>query len=160
MLLDFLNFISVTPYSTLFITFLAFIHSLTTILLNRKFIDRRLFSEWQKEIAEWSSERELAKKTGDKKLMAKVKKQELRIMQIRSKMSKQQTKSSLIMMISFMIIWWLLIFFYGNTPVAYIPLFWSRVGIPFVFWYPVCHFFFNFVLSKIFNVEMGMLPKT
>jgi len=148
--------LGVLPYSTIFITFISFISSLVTTLLNRKFIDRRLLAEWQKEIAEWNAKRELAKKTGDKKLMAKVKKQEIRIMQIRAKISGQQTKTTLVTFIPFLIMWWILIGFYGNNPVAFIPLLWERTGIPFFFWYVICQFFFNFLLSKIFNVNMGM----
>lgn len=142
------------PYSTFFIMFLAFASSLVTTLLNRKFVDRRLLAEWQDEIARWNAERELARKTGDKKLMAKVKKQELRIMQMRAKISSQQMKTSLLTFVPFLVIWWVLILFYENRPVAFIPL-WGSVGLPFFFWYVICQFFFNFLLSKIFNVEMG-----
>ncbi|MBS7649632.1 DUF106 domain-containing protein [Candidatus Bathyarchaeota archaeon] len=151
-----LDILGVHPYSTFFIAFIAFIASLVTTLLNRKFVDRQLLNELQKEVAAWNAERELAKKTGDKKLMAKVKKQEIRITQLRAKVSKQQTISSLIMFASFTIMWWLLMLFYGSKPVAFIPLLWNRVEIPFFFWYVICQFFFNFMLSKIFNVEMGM----
>jgi len=148
--------LGVLPYSTIFITFLAFATSLLTTLLNRKFIDRKLLAEWQREIAEWNARRELAKKTGDKKLMAKVRKQEIRIMQIRAKISGQQMKTTLITFIPFLAMWWILIGFYGNTPVAFIPLLWGRTGIPFFFWYVICQFFFNFLLSKIFKVDMGI----
>jgi len=142
------------PYSTFFIMFLAFVSSLVTTLLNRKFIDRRLLAEWQSEIAKWNAEKELAKKTGDKKLMAKVKKQEVRIMQMRAKISGQQTKTTLITFIPFMLMWWLLLSFYGDTPVASMPI-WGVLNLPFFIWYIICQFFFNFLLSKIFNVEMG-----
>ncbi|MBS7625263.1 MAG: EMC3/TMCO1 family protein [Candidatus Bathyarchaeia archaeon] len=150
MVLDLLSI----PNSTFFIMFIAFVSSLITTLLNRKFVDRRLLAEWQDEIAKWSAERELAKKTGDKKLMAKVKKQELRIMQIRSKISSQQMKTSLITFIPFLLIWWILISFYGNVPVALLPV-WGELGLPFFIWYIICQFFFSYLLSKIFNVEMG-----
>jgi len=144
------------PYSTFFIMFLAFISSLITTLLNRRFIDRRLLAEWQSEIAKWNAERELAKKTGDKKLMARVKKQELRIMQMRAKISGQQTKTMLITFIPFMLIWWFLLSFYGNIPVAFMPIWGSDIlSLPFFIWYIICQFFFNFLLSKIFGVEMG-----
>jgi len=144
------------PYSTFFIMFLAFISSLTVTLLNRKFTDRRLLAEWQNEIARWNAERELAKKTGDKKLMAKVKKQEIRIMQMRAKITSQQTKVMLITFIPLILIWWLLSYFYRNIPVAFMPI-WgaSAFSLPFFIWYVICQFFFNFLLSKIFNVEMG-----
>lgn len=151
MLIDLLN----PPYSTFFIMLLAFVSSTATTLINRKFIDKRIL-ELQREVAMWEAERELAKKTGDKKLMAKVKKQEVRIMQIKAKISMQQTKAFLVTFFPFLLLWWLLILFYGNHPVAYIPLFGEKVAIPFFFWYLICQFFFNFTLSKIFNVQMGL----
>ncbi|MEM2027238.1 MAG: EMC3/TMCO1 family protein [Candidatus Bathyarchaeia archaeon] len=143
------------PLSTFFIMFIAFVSSLMTALINRKFIDRRMLAEWQREISVWNAERELAKKTGDKKLMAKVKKQEVKIMQIRARISAQQMKVWLITFIPFLIIWWLLIFFYGSRPVAFIPLLGEKIDIPFFFWYIICQFFFNFLISRVLNVEMG-----
>ena len=154
------EFLKIIPYSTIFITLLAFLVSLITTLLNRKFIDRRLFAKWQKEIQEWNAEKELAKKTGDKKLLAKVRKREIQIMQIRAKMSKQQTKVMVITFIPLLLMWWVLTSFYGFTPVAYMPLLGKPVEINFVYWYLICSFFFNFLLSQIFNVEMGFGTRT
>ncbi|MEM1507904.1 MAG: EMC3/TMCO1 family protein [Candidatus Bathyarchaeia archaeon] len=148
------------PISTFFVMFIAFISSLVTALINRKFIDRKMLAEWQKEISAWNAERELARKIGDKKLMAKVKKQEVRIMQIKARISMQQTKVWLITFIPFLIMWWLLIFFYGNRPVAFMPLLGEKVEIPFFFWYIICQFFFNFLISRILNVEMGFGTRT
>ncbi len=154
------EFLKIIPYSTIFITLLAFLVSLITTLLNRKFIDRRLFAKWQKEIQEWNAEKELAKKTGDKKLLAKVRKREIQIMQIRAKMSKQQTKVMVITFIPLLLMWWVLTSFYGFTPVAYMPLLGEPIEINFVYWYLICSFFFNFLLSRIFNVEMGFGTRT
>ena len=154
------EFLKIIPYSTIFITLLAFLVSLITTLLNRKFIDRRLLAKWQKEIQEWNAEKELAKKTGDKKLLAKVRKREIQIMQIRAKMSKQQTKVMVITFIPLLLMWWVLTSFYGFTPVAYMPLLGEPIEINFVYWYLICSFFFNFLLSRIFNVEMGFGTRT
>ena len=154
------EFLKIIPYSTIFITLLAFLVSLITTLLNRKFIDRRLFAKWQKEIQEWNAEKELAKKTGDKKLLAKVRKREIQIMQIRAKMSKQQTKVMVVTFIPLLLMWWVLTSFYGFTPVAYMPLLGEPIEINFVYWYLICSFFFNFLLSRIFNVEMGFGTRT
>ena len=154
------EFLKIIPYSTIFITLLAFLVSLITTLLNRKFIDRRLFAKWQKEIQEWNAEKELAEKTGDKKLLAKVRKREIQIMQIRAKMSKQQTKVMVITFIPLLLMWWVLTSFYGFTPVAYMPLLGEPIEINFVYWYLICSFFFNFLLSRIFNVEMGFGTRT
>jgi uncharacterized membrane protein (DUF106 family) len=150
------EFLRVIPYSTIFIMLLAFAISLVTMLLNRKFVDRRLISEWQREIEKWNAEKELAKRTGDKKLMARVKKREVQIMQMRAKISGQQMKTTLVTFVPLLIIWWVLTYFYGLEPVAFIPLFWQKTPLSFFYWYLICSFFFNFVLSRVFNVEMGL----
>ncbi|MEM2913190.1 MAG: EMC3/TMCO1 family protein [Candidatus Bathyarchaeia archaeon] len=150
------EFLRVIPYSTIFIMLLAFAISLVTMLLNRKFVDRRLISEWQKEIEKWNAEKELAKRTGDKKLMARVKKHEVQIMQMRAKISGQQTKTTLVTFVPLLVMWWALTYFYGLEPVAFIPLLWQKTPLSFFYWYLVCSLFFNFVLSRVFNVEMGL----
>lgn len=136
------------PYLTFFVVLIAFILSFVTAVFNRKIIDRQLLAEFQKEIAEWRAQMEIAKKTGDKKLMAKLKKQEVRIMQMRAKVSSQQLKVILITFVPFMVIWWLLIP-YLHKAAAFIPLFGAKTNIPFFLWYVVCSFFFHIIFSKI-----------
>ena len=78
------------PYSTFLTLAIALVVSLVTSLLNRKFIDREKFTAWRQEINQFNTEKKLAKKTGDNKLLAKIKKREPQILQIQSKMAKQQ----------------------------------------------------------------------
>lgn len=150
-----LELLEAVPYSTFFAIFLASAQAFATTLLNSRIVDRRLLAELRRELAEWSAEMELAKKSGDKKLMAKLKKHEVRIMQIRNKISSQQMKVMVITVIPIMLIWWMLTPILAK-PSAYISLFGARTEIPFFFWFLICSFFFNFIFSKIFNVEMGM----
>lgn len=150
-----IEFFEAPPYSTFFAIFLAFSISLATTLLNRKFIDRRLLAEWRKEIAEWKAESEKARKTGDKKLMAKLKKQEAKMMKITAKVSEQQLKASMVTFVPLLVIWWVLLPLL-RKPAAFIPLLGAKFIMPFFIWYMICHFFFNFIISKIFGVEMGI----
>jgi len=140
------------PYSTLFILALALAISLVTTMLNRKFINREQAAVWQREINEWNTARNLAKRTGDKKLLAQVKKQEKRIFQIQSKMSSQQMKTSLITFIPLIIIWQILMGFFQDIAVAHLP----GIPLPFFYWYLICSFFVGTSLSRIFGVGMGM----
>jgi len=154
--------LGIIPASTLFIFGLAFLISLTTTMLNRKFINKEQNAKWQKEINRWNAEKERAKKTGDKKLMAKVRKQEPMILQIRSRMASQSLKTTAITLVPMLIIWQILIRFYQATPVAFFPLFTGGpIPLQFFWWYLICNFFVNTILSRLFGtVAMGMPMRT
>ena len=147
-----------SPSSTLFTIVLALTISLATNLLNKKFIDREQMIAWQSEIKRWNTDKNLATKTGDKKLSAKVKKQEPRILQMQSKMFSQQMKTSLITFIPLIIIWQVLMGFFQATPVARLPGIYigELIEIPFFYWYMVCSFFMSTLLSRILGTAMGM----
>jgi len=147
-----------SPSSTLFTIGLALIISLATTLLNKKFTDREQTMAWQSEIKRWNTDRNLARKTGDKKLLAKVKKQEPRILQMQSKMTSRQMKTSLITFVPLIIMWQVLIGFFQATPVARLPGIYigELIEIPFMYWYIICSFFMSTLLSRIFGTAMGM----
>jgi len=146
------------PYSTFFTLALASAVSLATTLLNRKFVNREQASAWQREINKWNTEKNLAKKTGDKKLLAKVKKQEARILQLQSKMFSQQMKTSLVTFVPLIIIWQVLIGFFRDTAVARLPGFFGGppLDIPFFYWYMISSIFIGTLVSRMFGVGMGM----
>jgi len=148
-------------HGTIFTILIAAAVTLTMTLMRVKLIDQEKISAWQREVSRWEAERERAKKTGDKKLMAKVKKQELHINQLKSRLASQMGKSLIIMFIPIiilMLLWPVLIGFYGNDPVAFVPgLPWSGdIEIPFWIWYMVCSYFVSTVTSKIFGTAAGM----
>ena len=156
-----------SPSSTFFTIVLALTVSLATNLLNRKFVDREQMMAWQSEIKRWNTDRNLAKKTGDKKLSAKVKKQQPRILQMQSKMTSQQMKTSLITFVPLIIMWQVLMGFFQATPVARLPGVYigELIELPFFYWYIICSFFMSTLLSRIFGTPMGMglraeTPKT
>lgn len=146
------------PYSTFFTLALASAVSLATTLLNRKFINKEQVTAWQHEINKWNSDKNLAKKTGDKKLLAKVKKQEPRILQLQSKMFSAQMKTSLVTFIPLIIIWQVLIGFFTDTAVARLPGFFGEppLDLPFFYWYLVSSIFIGTLTSRLFGVGMGM----
>ncbi len=138
------------PYLTFFAVLIALLTSLVSTLANRKLIDRRLLDEFWKEVSEWQTKMEQARRTGDKKLLAKLEKDKLRIMQMRAKVSSQQLKVMSVTFIPFLVVWWLLIPYFYKTA-AFIPLIGTKIDVPFFVWYIICSLFFHFLLSKIFK---------
>ncbi|MEM2110906.1 MAG: EMC3/TMCO1 family protein [Candidatus Bathyarchaeia archaeon] len=143
------------PWSTLSVIGIAFLVSLMTTLVNRKFIDREQFAKWREEINAWNVDKNKAKQTGDKKLMAKVKKQELHILQLQSRMAKQQMKVFAVTFVPILVMWQILPGFYGFASVAYIPIM-GVFPLSFFLWYLICSFFTSTILSRLFGVEIGM----
>lgn len=141
---------------------ISFLMSLTSSLLNRKLVDREKFAKYQEEISRYNSDRDQAKKTKDKKLYAKLKKQEKTIAQMQSKMLKGQLLTLVINLGIFFAIWQVLIYYFQDRIVAYVPFAIPFVAgpaplsLPFFYWYIVCSFFSSMVIQRIFGVGMGM----
>ncbi len=140
------------PNSTLFILLISMSLSFLTALANRLLTNREQLSAWRKEVARWNADFKKARKSDDKKLLAKVKRKERHILQLQSKMMWQSMKVSLIFMIPFLLIWQLLIGFFGNATVAYIPGF---GGLPLIWWYLLCSFTSGTMISKALGVSVG-----
>ncbi len=149
--------LKIAPYATFFTLALAFLISLATNLVNRKFIDREKFGKWQGEINQWKADQKLAKKTGDKKLAAKVRKQEPHILQLQSRMAGQQTKTLLVTFVPMLLLWQVLAGFFSAAPIAFLP--WlpgsDPFYLPFYMWYMVCTYFASTVISRILGVQPG-----
>jgi len=145
------------PNSTLFILLLSMSLSFLTALANRLLTNREQLSAWRKEIAGWTADSKKARKSGDKKLLAKVKRKERHILKLQSKMMWQSMKVSVIFMIPFILIWQLLIGFFGNATVAYIPGLegGSAWGLPLIWWYLLCSFTCGNLITKALGVSLG-----
>ena len=160
------------PGSTLLILGVSILFSLTISLLNRFFAGKRDVNQlkaWQKEIAEWEAESKRAKRTGDKRLLRKVKKQEKRIRQLRSKMASQslgQLKLMPISMLLFFLIWLGLTgnilglevfppppFTYGV--VAWLPWFGNPLPLYLFQWYILCSITASALTTRLFGQQMG-----
>jgi len=155
--------LKVIPVSTIFILFLSMALSLVTSLANRFLTNQEQLRTWRREIAEWTADFNKARKTGDKKLLAKVKKQQPQITKIQSKMMWQSMKVSFIFMIPFFLLWSLFLTptYYNVTAVAYIPDIMSSNGsaswlsLPLFWWYLLCSFLFGTLFSRILGLAIG-----
>jgi len=152
--------ITVIPYSTFFILLLSFFLSLVTSLTNRLLTNREQMKAWSKEIAAWRADSLKATRTGDKKLMAKVKKQQKQIMQLQSKMMWQSMKTSFIWFIPLMLLWWFFLTPLYSRPeglinVAYLPGIGGEWALSYVYWYLLCSVLSGALLTRLLGLSMG-----
>jgi len=151
--------------SVFFYAMMVFLTSLLmsflSIWIRQRFMSQEQVMQWQKEIKIWNEEKKRATKLGDKKLLARLKRREKRILQIQSMMLKRQTVTLLLNMGMFIGVWQILIFYLGNKTVAYLPF-----SIPFVtgpppypmnlfYWYIICSFLSTTIASRVLGVPMG-----
>jgi uncharacterized membrane protein (DUF106 family) len=150
--------LTIIPYSTLFILLISSIISLVTSLTNRLLTNREQMKAWNQEISAWRADSMKATRTGDKKLKAKVEKQQKHIMQIQSKMSWQSMKTTFIWFIPLMLLW---IFFltptYANVAsVAYLPGIGGVWSLPLFWWYLLCSFLSNSLITRTLGLSLGV----
>ena len=72
------NWLATIPTSTILVLCLSILMAFTTTLINRRLTSkeqRKQLRVWQREIKEWTSDFNRARRTGDKKLLKKVQKQ-------------------------------------------------------------------------------------
>ena len=153
------EWLAAIPYSTFFVMFLSFVVSFATSVTNRVLTNREQLRAWTKEIKEWREESLKARKTGDKKLLAKVKKQERHVMQLQSKMTFQSMKTSFLWFIPLMIMWYVLlpqIVPIGEV-VAFLPplppLFSGELTV--FLWYLLCSFLASALFTRLFGLGLG-----
>lgn len=149
------EWLRIIPNSTLFILLLSMSLSLLTALANKLLTNREQLNSWRKEVARWTEDSKEAKKSGDKKLLAKVKRKEKHILSLQSKMMWQSMKVSLLFMIPFFLIWQLLIGFYGDATVAKIPWIDGIWELPLFYWYLLCSFASGTLIMKALGVTPG-----
>ena len=156
------------PTSTIFILVLSMFLSFITSLANRLLINQEQLRAWRKEVADWTSESREAARSGDKKLLAKVKREQPRILQLQGKMTKQSMKVSFIFMIPFLLLWYLFLNPTFTNPVTgpvivahipSIPGFWSG-DLPFYLWYLFCSFLFGTLWSRVLGLAVGTTGAT
>lgn len=148
------------PGATVFIMLLSMLFTFLTSLANRLLIDQEQMNAWRREVSAWNKDFKEARKTGDKKLMAKAMKRQPQIMKIQSKMTWQSMKVSLIFMIPFFIIWQVLISTYGVHPIAYFPGVGTNLPLPLfgqslLWWYMLCSMSFGIIFSRLLGVGVG-----
>jgi len=151
--------IAAIPLATVVIMLTAVAVSFLNMGINRLLITRMCgweeYKVMQKETSEYRSQMMKAMRANDQKLVEKLKKKESQINSMQKKMMKPQT---ILIPISFsyIIIWYLfLIPVYGGNPVAVVPGI-APTGIPVIFWYMICSFFFGTLASRV----IGLTPIT
>jgi len=149
----------IEPFSTLFILLLAFFISLVTSLTNRLLTNREQMRAWTKEIAAWRADSLKATRGGDKKLMAKVKKQQKHVMQLQSKLTWQSMKTSLLWFVPLMLMWYVFLPQLGFTLgriVAYLPWIGGEpLPLTVILWYLFSSFLSSALLNRLFGLGMG-----
>lgn len=160
--------LQVPPVSTIFILLLSMFLTLVTSLANRFLTNQDQLKAWRKEVAEWTSDFNKARKSNDKKLLAKVKKKQPEITKIQSKMMWQSMKVSFIFMIPFFLLWYLFLTptYIDVAAVAYIPSILTSDGgvpwlpLPLFWWYLLCSFLFGTIFSRVLGLAYGSMGTT
>jgi uncharacterized membrane protein (DUF106 family) len=156
-------------FYALVVFFVSFFMSLASILLRLRFVNPEDSARWQEEMKRWNADRERAKKTNDKKLIAQLKKQEKLMTQIQSRMLKGQTISLFATIILFLSVWSVLGSYVAGQQVAYTPFFIPFISMtgappyemPFYAWYFVCSTLSGIMLQRIFRLSFATgLPQT
>jgi uncharacterized membrane protein (DUF106 family) len=126
-----------------------------TSLANRLLTNKEQRDAWRREISAWNDEFKKARKSGDKKLLAKAQKQQPRIMKLQSKMAWQSMKVSLIFFVPILLLWQFLIGYYGGGAIAHLPWLDGSLQLPIVWWYPLCSLTSGVLFSHLFGLGMG-----
>jgi uncharacterized membrane protein (DUF106 family) len=147
--------ITVIPLATLVIMLIAGAVSFLNMGIQRLLITRicgwEEYKIMRKETSEYQSQLMQAMRANDTKRVEKLKKKESQIRSMQSKMMKPQM-ILLPISFSYIIIWYIfLIPTYGANAVAYVPGI-APAGIPVIYWYMICSFFFGTLASRIVGV--------
>jgi uncharacterized membrane protein (DUF106 family) len=153
-ILDWL-FMQQAPGATIAAILVAIGLTFVTSLANRLLTNKEQRDAWRREISAWNEEFKKARKSGDKKLLAKVQKQQPRIMKIQSKMAWQSMKVSLIFFVPILLLWQFLIGYYGGEVIAHLPWFGEPLQLTIVWWYPLCSLTCGVLFSHLFGLGMG-----
>jgi uncharacterized membrane protein (DUF106 family) len=147
--------IAIIPLATIVILLVAVAVSFLNMGLNRLLITRicgwEEYKVMRKETSEYQSQLMQAMRANDTKRIEKLKKKETQIKNMQSKMMKPQ---AILLPISFsyIVIWiFFLIPTFGANAVAYVPGI-APAGIPVLYWYMICSFFFGTLASRVIGV--------
>ena len=147
--------ITIIPIATLVIMLVAVSISFINMVINRLLITRicgwEEYKVMRKETSEYQSQLMAAMRAKDTKRVEKLKKKESQIRNMQSKMMKPQM-ILLPISFSYIIIWYIfLIPTFGADAVAVVPGL-APAGIPVIYWYMICSFFFGTLASRIVGV--------
>ena len=153
--------IVVIPIATIVIMLVAVTVSFLNMGINRLLITRicgwEEYKVMRKETSEYQSQLMQAMRANDTKRVEKLKRKEQQIRNMQNKMMKPQMILLPISM-SYIVIWWLfLIPTFGSDAVAVLPGLapgaLMATGLPVIYWYMICSFFFGTLASRIIGVS-------
>lgn len=160
------------PYSTIFVFAVASLVVISSTVLTYLFVDVKKLQRYQKELSEFNKMRLKALRSGDERLMTKVKRLQPAMNKKQAELMKMRFKPMSVTFIPLTIMFLVLNGFYYGSPVAYIPLDLSALipiiggwlgtkidglfGIWFVHYYILVAFSISSVLNKI----AGLAPTT
>jgi uncharacterized membrane protein (DUF106 family) len=147
--------ITIIPIATLVIMITALTISFLNMGINRLLITRicgwEEYKVMRKETSEYQSQLMEAMRANDTKRVEKLKKKESQIRSMQNKMMKPQM-ILLPISFSYIVIWYIfLIPTFGANAVAVVPGL-APAGIPVIYWYMICSFFFGTLASRIVGV--------
>jgi uncharacterized membrane protein (DUF106 family) len=147
--------ITIVPLATLVIMLIAVTISFLNMGINRLLITRicgwEEYKVMRKETSEYQSQLMQAMRANDTKRVEKLKRKESQIRNMQSKMMKPQM-ILLPISFSYIIIWYIfLIPTFGSNAVAVVPGL-APAGIPVIYWYMICSFFFGTIASRVVGV--------
>ncbi|MEM2740195.1 MAG: EMC3/TMCO1 family protein, partial [Candidatus Bathyarchaeia archaeon] len=133
----------------------AFIIVSASVGLSRIFVDVKLQREYMALLSEYRSLLNEAKRTGDPKILSKVKKRKAMVEHMGSKVSMQNMKMMAVSMIVFFLMFNILTFAFQGRPAAVVILYsYSEAAIlPFYIWYTICSFTAGRILFKLLGLE-------
>jgi len=152
--------ITIIPIATLVIMLVAIAISFINMVINRLLITRicgwEEYKVMRKETSEYQSQLMAAMRANDTKRVEKLKKKESQI----NNMQKKMMKPLMILLpisFSYIIIWlFFLIPTFGGNAVAYVPGIapgaLMSTGIPVLYWYMICSFFFGTLASRVIGI--------
>jgi uncharacterized membrane protein (DUF106 family) len=152
--------ITVIPLATIVIMIVALTISFLNMVINRLLITRMCgweeYKVMRKETSEYQSQLMKAMRSNDTKRVEKLKRKESQMRNMQNKMMKPQMILFPISM-SYIVIWWFfLIPTFGGDAVAIVPGIapgaLMATGIPVIYWYMLCSFFFGTLASRIIGV--------
>ena len=152
--------IVVIPIATIVIMLVAVTVSFLNMGINRLLITRicgwEEYKVMRKETSEYQSQLMQAMRANDTKRVEKLKRKEQQIRNMQNKMMKPQMILLPISM-SYIVIWWLfLIPTFGSDAVAVLPGLapgaLMATGLPVIYWYMICSFFFGTLASRVIGV--------
>ena len=146
--------IPLSTYITLLVTLgVMLLHT----ALNRLLVSPKKLRSLKEELREYEKLFAKAHRARDRKTRLKVERKLKKRMdhfdRLRSRIMWEQTKSMLIMMVTFIIVVFILAPYFGREPVAYLPVgLKGPVPLNFVFWYAVCALAFGTLIQRALGV--------